>query len=168
MILKDLVHNSYTEEFAEARRWLCAGCARASSYNKIPGAKESLHRHLGGDATCTHMFHLNTRDLAAQILLDLGNLDELAKVSVSNKGVGILWTPPFQIDNANYMHAGENTSSIAVTNLWVNRLIGDRHPGVTRKYTFTITPTYESVAPLRITGLLGPVRLDDVGTNGRI
>lgn len=35
-------------------------------------------------------------------------------------------------------------------------------PGVKRKYVFTNIPTYEPDAPLRVSGLLGPVRLEQV------
>ena len=125
-------------------------------------------RYFSGTATYTHTFHLDATDLSGKLLLGLGNLDELAKVSINGKRVGILWTPPFQIDIARFVHPGVNTLSVAVTNLWVNRLIGDQQPGVKRKYTFTITPTYESDAPLRVSGLLGPVQLQDVGRTGRI
>jgi hypothetical protein len=53
---------------------------------------------------------------------------------------------------------GRNDISIAVTNLWVNRLIGDAQPGA-KQHTFTTGPTYLPNAPLRPSGLLGPVRV---------
>lgn len=46
-----------------------------------------------------------------------------------------------------------------VTNLWVNRLIGDIQPGVTRKFTFTTQPFYRADSPLLKSGLLGPVQM---------
>jgi hypothetical protein len=46
-----------------------------------------------------------------------------------------------------------------VSNLWVNRLIGDAQPGVTSKITFTTIPFYKADAPLLPSGLIGPVRL---------
>ena len=47
---------------------------------------------------------------------------------------------------------------VRVANLWVNRLIGDRQPGAT-KLTWTAMPTYLPTAPLRPSGLIGPVKL---------
>jgi hypothetical protein len=47
-----------------------------------------------------------------------------------------------------------------VANLWVNRLIGDQQPGA-QKVTFTTIATYTPKAPLRLSGLVGPVRLLD-------
>ena len=46
-----------------------------------------------------------------------------------------------------------------VANLWVNRLIGDAQPNVTQKITWTAVPTYLPDAPLRPSGLIGPVQL---------
>ena len=48
---------------------------------------------------------------------------------------------------------------IKVTNLWVNRLIGDQQPGVTKKYTYTAQQFYRADSPLLPSGLLGPVQI---------
>ena len=53
---------------------------------------------------------------------------------------------------------GENQLQIKVANLWVNRLIGDAQPGA-QKVAYTAIPTYQASAPLRPSGLIGPVRL---------
>ena len=50
-------------------------------------------------------------------------------------------------------------TEVRVANLWVNRLIGDAQPGA-RKVAFVVAPTYKADAPLRPSGLIGPVRLD--------
>jgi hypothetical protein len=46
-----------------------------------------------------------------------------------------------------------------VTNLWVNRLIGDQQFYAVKKYTFTDFAPYKVDSPLLPSGLLGPVRL---------
>jgi len=46
-----------------------------------------------------------------------------------------------------------------VTNLWVNRLIGDQQPNVTKKYTYTAMQFYRADSPLLPSGLLGPVSI---------
>jgi hypothetical protein len=56
------------------------------------------------------------------------------------------------------MKPGRNRLEIRVANVWVNRLIGDQQPGAT-PITYTATPTYTADAPLRPSGLIGPVRL---------
>ena len=45
-----------------------------------------------------------------------------------------------------------------MANLWVNRLVGDQQPGAT-KVAFVAIPTYKADAPLRPSGLIGPVTL---------
>lgn len=49
--------------------------------------------------------------------------------------------------------------AVKVTNLWVNRLIGDAQPDTTHKYTFTTQAFYKADSPLLPSGLLGPVQL---------
>jgi hypothetical protein len=91
-----------------------------------------------------------------RLILDLGDVRELAEVSVNGRPLGIVWHPPYRIDITNAVKAGPNTLEVKVTNLWVNRLIGDQQPGAA-KITFTVPPTYKADAPLRPSGLLGPV-----------
>jgi hypothetical protein len=91
-------------------------------------------------------------------MLDLGEVKEVADVIVNGKALGTVWAPPFVVDVTDAVHPGRNTLEVRVTNLWVNRLIGDQQPSAIR-YTYTILPTYLPSAPLRDSGLLGPVRL---------
>ena len=109
-----------------------------------------------------------TRDLVApetwfepgtRLILNLGDVRELAEVSVNGQSLGILWKPPYKVDNYSALLRGRNTLEVKVTNLWVNRLIGDQQPGVT-PFTFTSTPTYRADAPLRSSGLIGPVTIE--------
>jgi hypothetical protein len=97
-----------------------------------------------------------------RIKLDLGDVRELAEVLVNGKSLGIVWHAPFTVDVTGALKPGANSLEVRVTNLWVNRLIGDQQPGVTSKYTFTAMPTYKPDAPLRPSGLLGPVLLNSV------
>ena len=60
--------------------------------------------------------------------------------------------------DVNMVKAGTNTLEVRVANLWVNRLIGDAQPGA-QKVTYTNIPTYAADAPLRPSGLFGPVTL---------
>jgi hypothetical protein len=56
------------------------------------------------------------------------------------------------------LRPGENKLTLKVTNLWVNRLIGDQQPNAA-KFTFTTYKPYDADAPLLPSGLLGPVQL---------
>jgi hypothetical protein len=99
----------------------------------------------------------------ASVVLDLGNVKEIAEVSVNGKSVGgILWKPPFQADVTAALRPGANRVEIKVTNLWPNRMIGDQQPGAAKRYTFTDYKPYTKDSPLLESGLLGPVSLSAV------
>ncbi len=90
--------------------------------------------------------------------LDLGKVSELAEVSVNGKPAGGAWHAPFRVDIGSTAKPGKNKLEVRVANLWVNRLIGDAQPGA-KKITFTALPTFRADAPLRPSGLIGPVTL---------
>jgi hypothetical protein len=95
----------------------------------------------------------------ARFWLDLGDVKNLAEVTVNGKPLGILWKTPFRIDATAALKPGPNALEIKVANLWVNRLIGDKQPGVTKTYTYTAVEFYRADSPLLSSGLLGPVRI---------
>jgi hypothetical protein len=95
----------------------------------------------------------------AHLWLDLGDVKDIADVAVNGKSVGILWKAPFRIDLTNAIKPGSNQLTVRVTNLWVNRLIGDQQPNVAKKYTFTDIQPYIVDSPLLPSGLLGPIRM---------
>lgn len=92
------------------------------------------------------------------LLLDLGEAREVAEVRVNGQMAGYAWHAPYRLDIGKLVRPGRNRLEIKVANLWVNRLIGDAQPGA-RKVTWTPLPTYLPTAPLRRSGLIGPVRL---------
>jgi len=92
----------------------------------------------------------------APLKLDLGQVGDVAEVSVNGKVAGIAWKPPYEVEIGALAVAGVNAVEVRVANLWVNRMVGDAQPG-TRKLAFTAAPTYVADAPLRPAGLIGPV-----------
>ncbi len=95
----------------------------------------------------------------AELWLDLGDVKNLAEVTVNGTSLGILWKAPFRVNVANVLKPGTNKLEVKVTNLWVNRLIGDQQPGALQKYTFTTHNPYKANSPLLPSGLLGPVQV---------
>ena len=73
--------------------------------------------------------------------------------------LGIVWKAPFRVDVTGILKPGTNAMEIKVTNLWVNRLIGDQQPDATKKYTYTTRPFYGADSTLLPSGLLGPVQI---------
>jgi hypothetical protein len=93
----------------------------------------------------------------AHLSIDLGEVKNLAEVSVNGKPLGIVWKTPYRIDITSALRLGPNTVAIKVTNPWVNRIIGDRQPNATKTYTFTSPKFYKADSKLVSSGLLGPV-----------
>ena len=90
------------------------------------------------------------------ILIDLGDVKNLAEVTVNGKQLGIVWHAPYSVDATAALKPGTNEVSVKVTNVWVNRLIGDLQPNA-KNYTFTTVKPYKADSPLLKSGLLGPV-----------
>ncbi len=95
----------------------------------------------------------------AELYLDLGDVKNLAEVIVNGESLGIIWKEPFRVNVTEALKPDANTLEIKVTNLWVNRLIGDAQPDATTKYTYTSQPFYQADSPLLPSGLLGPVQI---------
>ncbi|GAB3249468.1 hypothetical protein GCM10027347_06580 [Larkinella harenae] len=116
-------------------------------------------RYFSGTATYENTINLPNLNKTGRYIIDLGDVKNIAEVAVNGKTVGTIWKKPFRIDITNALKPGQNTVQIQVTNLWVNRLIGDAQPDVKQKITFTTMPFYRADSPLLPSGLLGPVRL---------
>lgn len=84
-------------------------------------------KYFSGTATYAKEFELTAAHLDAgrTLELDLGDLKNLAQVSLNGRDLGVLWKPPFRADISASARVGRNTLEVRVTNLWPNRLIGD-------------------------------------------
>ncbi len=95
-------------------------------------------------------------------MLDLGQVREIAEVKVNGAPAGVVWMRPYRLDLTEIVKPGRNVIEIGVTNLLINRVIGEP------------TPDYSALKPLRFpeptekklipeplpSGLLGPVVLE--------
>ncbi|MBE9463798.1 glycosyl hydrolase [Dyadobacter subterraneus] len=119
-------------------------------------------KYFSGSATYENVITLPGASRNASYILDLGDVKNIAEVTVNGKQMGTVWKKPYRIDVSGALKPGSNSVSIKVTNLWVNRLIGDAQAGVTSKITYTTMPFYKADSPLLPSGLLGPVRVMEV------
>ena len=120
-----------------------------------------------------------------RLVLDLGDVREFAEVAVNGVRHPVLWKPPFRVDVTEAARQSRDLElMIRVTNLWVNRLIGDEllppdrewQPGrkwlkeipgwvkrgersPTGRYTFTTWHHWTKADKPVPSGLLGPVAL---------
>ena len=95
-------------------------------------------------------------DRGGRVEIDLGVVKDLAEIFVNGKSAGIVWKAPFRADITAFLRPGANRLTVRVTNLWPNRLIGDRQPNADRVAFTTFNP-YSADSPLLESGLLGPV-----------
>ncbi|MDR0745625.1 MAG: hypothetical protein LBF17_03920 [Mediterranea sp.] len=153
--------------------------------------KEDVLKYFSGTAKYEKEIHIAAGDLkeGKRIMLDLGELHDIAELEINGKDAGVLWFPPYTGDITPYLRAGMNKIAVYITNNWANRLIGDeqypadfewgqdrREEGHAMKAfpdwflknvprpskgrkTFNIWYYYRKDSPLYPAGLLGPVRL---------
>ena len=101
--------------------------------------------------------------------LNLGKVGDIATVKLNSNNVGVYWKPPYIADITDFLQIGENKLEIDVTNLWINRLIGDeKRPPEMRKTSTNLVKEkrFEKLLGpeadnfLRVSGLLGPVKIE--------
>ena len=145
-------------------------------------------KHYSGTATYHKTFNLplSAASKKGPLYLDLGDVQQVAQVTINGKAFPTLWKPPFALDIRSAIVEGENQLEIAITNNWVNRLIGDealpdtsgysmvgdtvpwlnanQPPPKSQRVTFTGYNFFakDSAKVLQTSGLKGPVRLIDM------
>lgn len=142
-------------------------------------------RHFAGHAVYSHtVVDAEKRSPGTRVVLDLGDVKNLATVTVNGRKYPPLWRPPFRVDVTDAWSA-TNSLSVRVATLWPNRLIGDeslppdcewRGPGLakipdwvkkgerspTGRHAFTTWRLWSKDEPLLPSGLIGPVRKLDI------
>jgi len=130
-------------------------------------AEEEGIKYYSGIGTYKKTFEFSeTLGEGERLYLDLGNLDEMADVTLNGKHAGIVWTTPYRLDVTDLIKQGDNSLTVRVANTWSNRLTGDAITG--EQFTNTnitnanknLTPWKE--VPLKESGLYGPVQLEIV------
>lgn len=91
--------------------------------------------------------------------LSLGEVANMAEVTLNGKACGVVWTYPYRIPIGEAIQKGKNTLVIKVTNTWANRLIGDQVLPEEQRLTWTTAPYRLQDTELLKAGLLGPVQL---------
>ena len=161
------------------------GAPRTATFERLQGWTESSDpgiRAFSGIATYRTTFELPAA-LASKrrLFLQLGDLAEVAEVTVNGKALGVLWLPPYRIEITGAVRSGSNRLEIRVANLWANRLNADSLRPETGRFTRSnldriqtdptsdssygrvprgkTRPVYTEIPPLMRSGLFGPVRI---------
>jgi hypothetical protein len=111
-----------------------------------------------GTVTYTTTFNVGEVKPETSFSLDLGRVDMIAVVSLNDKPLRTLWTPPYRVDLTDAIKSGANTLTVEVTGTWYNRLVYDAGQPEDKRKTWTIAGP-KADAGLKDSGLLGPVVL---------
>ena len=95
----------------------------------------------------------------SRIVLELGEVYDIAEAWVNGKAAGVVWKQPYEVDITAAARAGANTLEIRVTNLLINRMrvkkptAADRPPAMSPQMLRDYLPSPAT------SGLMGPVRV---------
>jgi hypothetical protein len=118
-------------------------------------------KYFSGTATYQTTFTA-TPTAGVPAVLDLGQVDSLAEVTLNGKTFTVLWKPPYKVDVSSALKAGENALTVRVVNTWHNRLVGEvvDPKGSPPPTPWTSrNPGYQPTERLMSAGLSGPVSI---------
>jgi len=126
-------------------------------------------KYFSGTATYQNSFKLASGKGKKTMILDLGEVRDVAEVFINGKSAGILWKKPYRLDISQLVKAGENDLKIEIVNLWVNRMTGDmladpkdRFCKTNQSYMKTeVWKGGDEPFRLQTAGLLGPVTITE-------
>jgi hypothetical protein len=161
------------------------GAPKSTTFDKLHSWTESDNegiKFFSGIATYRKTFELPASMAEKKrLFLQLGDLAEIAEVTLNGKRLGLAWLPPYRIEISGAVRAGANTLEIRVANLWANRLNADSvRPEATRLTRSNLDriqtdptsdssygrvpkgptrPVYTTLPPLMKSGLFGPIQI---------
>ena len=112
-------------------------------------------RQFSGRGTYTTNFTVPEGFRENRIILNLGDVREVAEVKMNGKEAGTLLLRPYEIDITDHVQPGANALQIAVTNTLFNAMVLREHRA------FAPGPT-ENASGLMSGGLIGPVTIKAV------
>ena len=140
--------------------------------NLISWTESDKHKikYFSGTALYEKNFNIKKQNISnGRAYLNLGKVGDIATVKLNGEEVGVYWKPPYIADITDDIKEGENKLEISVTNLWINRLIGDEKLAPEERKTSTNLVNdkgrYDKLTKsdadkyLRYSGLMGPVKI---------
>jgi hypothetical protein len=124
-------------------------------------------KYYSGTAFYNCKFRLEKIAKGENVIISLGEVTAVAKVTVNGDYAGGVWTAPYCLDITGLVKEGENELKIEVVNTWVNRLIGDSKLPVEKRETWCPVNPYTPENSLQKSGLVGPVLIQKVVHNNQ-
>jgi hypothetical protein len=116
-------------------------------------------KYYSGTAFYNSGFNLAKMKTGEKVMISLGDVTAMARVTVNGKYAGGVWTAPYTLDITALVKEGENELKIEVVNTWVNRLIGDSKQPAGERPTWCPVNPYTPANTLQSSGLTGPVKI---------
>jgi hypothetical protein len=149
------------------------GAPPTAVFNRLISWTESEDpgiKYFSGTATYQNSFKVEKGSVKKGMIIDLGEVRDVAEIYINGKSAGILWKKPYQADISQLIKSGENDLKIEIVNLWVNRLTGDMLSDPKDRYCKTnmsymkseVWPGGDEPFRLQTAGLLGPVTITEV------
>jgi len=88
-------------------------------------SKNPIIKYYSGTAVYTTSFEWNNEIADTRVWLDLGNVKQIARVTLNGEKLGVLWHPPYRADATQALIKGRNFLVIKIANEWFNRFVGD-------------------------------------------
>ncbi|GBU08820.1 hypothetical protein AwDysgo_21510 [Bacteroidales bacterium] len=124
---------------------------------------DELVKYFSGNMIYTTSFDFDQESAKGEdVYLNLGEVNKMAKVWINDQYVGGVWTPPYSLNISSALKQGPNALRIDVVNTWTNRMIGDKIVAPEKRETWAGQNTYSPDSPLQKSGLIGPVRLEQI------
>ena len=122
----------------------------------IDWSLDSELRGFSGRGVYTTTFTVSAVGAGSRLILDLGNVRDVAEVTLNGKHAATLLLRPYRTDITGLVRPGENTLEVSVTNTLFNSMVL-REPRAFR------AGSTENPSGLMSSGLLGPVQLKLMG-----
>ncbi len=131
----------------------------AALFDWTTHAEEQV-RYFSGTATYRTTFHRAAS--AERVVLQLGEVRDVAAVRLNGTPCGVAWTAPYEVDITSALCEGENHLEIEVSNCWANALLGAAQGKAPFAGIWTNAPYRRKEQTLLPSGLLGPLHLIEI------
>jgi hypothetical protein len=115
-------------------------------------ALDAEMRGFSGRGIYTTSFEMKAFDASQRVILDLGNVKDMAEITLNDKHVATLLLRPYRTDITEFINPGRNRLQVTVTNALFNSMV------LREPRPFRAGPT-ENPSGLMSGGLIGPVQL---------
>lgn len=152
------INTAWTVSFDQKMRGPTGNITFSSLQDWSLNTNDSI-KYFSGTAFYTNTFKAVKPGEGERIMLQLGDVKNMARVKINGKAAGGVWSAPWQIDISDFVLDKINTIEVEVVNLWVNRMIGDSKLPVEKRPTWVANNYFAPGNPLQPSGLLGPVTI---------